>query len=108
MRNVTDVGHLENDEDEGEDKTAKKARLINWNPWRWRNITTIVTAKPWSCLMCCRLSIEPHASGHIMEQIEFTQKILDAGYAYESNGSVYFDVENTTATIITVSFQEEI
>ncbi len=92
VRNITDVGHLENDADEGEDKVAKKAKLENLEPMEvvhkytqgFHRVTDIFNLKP--------PSIEPSASGHIIEQIELTQKILDAGFAYETNGSVYFDV----------------
>ncbi len=93
VRNVTDVGHLENDEDEGEDKIAKKARLDQLEPMEVAQYYYNSYRKAMELLNVLPPSIEPHASGHIMEQIEFTQKILDAGYAYESNGSVYFDVE---------------
>jgi len=93
VRNVTDVGHLENDEDEGEDKIAKKARLDQLEPMEVAQYYYNSYRKAMEMLNVLPPSIEPHASGHIMEQIEFTQKILDAGYAYESNGSVYFDVE---------------
>ena len=93
VRNVTDVGHLENDEDEGEDKVAKKARLEQLEPMEVVQYYLNRYRKAMEMLNVLPPNIEPHASGHIMEQIEFTQKILDAGYAYESNGSVYFDVE---------------
>ncbi|HOG05862.1 MAG TPA: cysteine--tRNA ligase, partial [Paludibacter sp.] len=93
VRNVTDVGHLENDEDEGEDKIAKKARLDQLEPMEVAQYYYNSYRKAMELLNVLPPSIEPHASGHILEQIEFTQKILDAGYAYESNGSVYFDVE---------------
>ncbi len=93
VRNITDVGHLENDEDSGEDKIAKKARLEELEPMEvvenytnhYHNIMAQLNVLP--------PSIEPRASGHIIEQIIMIKKILDAGYAYESNGSVYFDVE---------------
>lgn len=93
VRNITDVGHLENDADEGEDKIAKKARLEQLEPMEivqhysnrfHDNMHKLNTIDP---------SIEPHASGHIIEQINMAQKILDNGYAYEVNGSLYFDVE---------------
>lgn len=93
VRNITDVGHLENDADEGEDKIAKKARLDELEPMEVVQYFTNRYHKAMEMLNVLPPSIEPHASGHIMEQIEFTQKILDAGYAYESEGSVYFDVE---------------
>ncbi|MDD3891276.1 MAG: cysteine--tRNA ligase [Bacteroidales bacterium] len=93
VRNITDVGHLENDADEGEDKIAKKARLEQLEPmeivqyytYRYHDAMRMLNALP--------PSIEPRASGHIIEQIELIKKILANGFAYESNGSVYFDVE---------------
>ena len=93
VRNITDVGHLENDADSGEDKIGKRARLEQLEPMEivqrytnayHRNMEQLNTLPP---------SIEPHASGHIIEQQIFTEKILENGYAYESNGSIYFDVE---------------
>ncbi len=93
VRNITDVGHLENDADEGEDKIAKKARLDELEPMEIVQYYTLRYHKAMEALNVLPPSIEPHASGHIMEQIEFVQKILDAGFAYESDGSVYFDVE---------------
>lgn len=93
VRNITDVGHLENDADAGEDKIAKKARLEQLEPMevaqyytnRYRDFMTRLNVLP--------PSIEPQASGHIIEQIELVKEILKNGFAYESNGSVYFDVE---------------
>ena len=93
VRNITDVGHLENDADSGEDKIAKKARLEELEPMEVVQFYTNRYHKAMEALNVLPPSIEPHASGHIMEQIDFTQKILDAGYAYVSDGSVYFDVE---------------
>jgi cysteinyl-tRNA synthetase len=93
VRNITDVGHLENDADSGEDKIAKKARLDQLEPMEVVQYYTNRYHKNMEALNVLPPSIEPHASGHIIEQIEFVQKILDAGFAYESNGSVYFDVE---------------
>ena len=93
IRNITDVGHLENDMDEGEDKIAKKARLEKLEPMEvvqfysnnyHRNMDQLNVVSP---------SIEPYASGHVIEQIEMIKAILEAGYAYEKNGSVYFDIE---------------
>ena len=93
VRNITDVGHLEADADEGEDKIAKKARLEELEPMevvqyyvnRYRdNMKQLNVLPP---------SIEPHASGHIIEQIEMVKKIQENGFAYETNGSLYFDVE---------------
>jgi cysteinyl-tRNA synthetase len=98
VRNITDVGHLENDADSGEDKIAKKARLDQLEPMEVVQYYVNRYHKAMEALNVLPPSIEPHASGHIMEQIEFTQKILDAGYAYESEGSVYFDVEKYNKT----------
>ncbi len=93
VRNITDVGHLENDADSGEDKIAKKARLDELEPMEVVQFYVNRYHKAMEALNVLPPSIEPHASGHILEQIEFTQKILDAGFAYISEGSVYFDVE---------------
>ncbi len=98
VRNITDVGHLENDADSGEDKIAKKARLDQLEPMEVVQYYVNRYHKAMEALNVLPPSIEPHASGHIMEQIEFTQKILDAGFAYESEGSVYFDVEKYNKT----------
>jgi len=92
VRNITDVGHLENDDDQGEDKVAKKARLEQQEPMeivqyysnRYHSMMSMLNALP--------PGIEPMASGHIIEQQQLVKKILEAGYAYVSNGSVYFDV----------------
>jgi cysteinyl-tRNA synthetase len=92
VRNITDVGHLENDADEGEDKIAKKARLDQLEPMEVAQYYIDSYHKAMDKLNVLRPSIEPRASGHIIEQIEMVQKIMDKGYAYESNGSVYFDV----------------
>lgn len=93
VRNITDVGHLEHDADEGEDKIAKKARLEQLEPMEVVQYYTNRYHHDMELLNVLPPSIEPHASGHIIEQIEFIKKILDAGYAYVSQGSVYFDVE---------------
>ncbi len=92
VRNITDVGHLEHDADEGEDKIAKKARLEQLEPMEVVQYYLNRYHKAMEALNVLPPSIEPHASGHIIEQIEYIKKILDAGYAYESQGSVYFDV----------------
>lgn len=92
VRNITDVGHLENDADEGEDKIAKKARLDQLEPMEVAQYYIDSYHKAMDKLNVLRPSIEPRASGHIMEQIDMVQQILDKGFAYESNGSVYFDV----------------
>jgi cysteinyl-tRNA synthetase len=93
VRNITDVGHLEQDADEGEDKIAKKARLEQLEPMEIAHYYTERYHDAMRELGVKSPSIEPHASGHIIEQIEMVKRILDAGYAYESNGSIYFDVE---------------
>ncbi len=92
VRNITDVGHLEHDADEGEDKIAKKARLEQLEPMEVVQYYTERYHEAMRLLNVESPSIEPRASGHIIEQIEAVKKILAAGYAYESNGSVYFDV----------------
>lgn len=92
VRNITDVGHLEHDADSGEDKIAKKARLEQLEPMEVVQLYLNRYHHDMEMLNVLPPSIEPHASGHIIEQIEYIKKIIDAGYAYESNGSVYFDV----------------
>lgn len=92
VRNITDVGHLENDSDQGEDKIAKKARLEQLEPMEIAQYYTKRYLDAMDLLNVLRPSIQPSASGHIMEQIEIVEKILEAGYAYVSEGSVYFDV----------------
>src|SRR5574344_1214519 len=92
VRNITDVGHLEHDADEGEDKIAKKARLEQLEPMEVVQYYLNRYHKAMEALNVLPPSIEPHASGHIIEQIELVKEILDNGYAYISNGSVYFDV----------------
>lgn len=93
VRNITDVGHLEHDADDGEDKVAKKARIEQLEPMEVVQMYLNSYHKDMEALNVLPPSIEPHASGHIIEQIEYVQKILDAEYAYISKGSVYFDVE---------------
>ena len=97
VRNITDVGHLEHDADEGEDKIAKKAKLEDLEPMEVVQTYTERYHEAMRLLNVQSPSIEPRASGHIIEQIETVKKILAAGYAYESNGSVYFDVEKYNA-----------
>jgi cysteinyl-tRNA synthetase len=92
VRNITDVGHLEHDADEGEDKIAKKARLEQLEPMEVVQYYLNRYHKAMEDLNVLPPSIEPHASGHIIEQIQLVKEILDNGYAYESQGSVYFDV----------------
>ena len=93
VRNITDVGHLEHDADEGEDKIAEPAPLEQLEPMAVVQFYTNRYHRDMAALNVLPPSIEPHASGHIIEQIAFVQKILDRGYAYVSNGSVYMDVE---------------
>lgn len=93
VRNITDVGHLEHDADEGEDKIAKRARLEQLEPMEVAQYYTNRFHDAMAALNCLPPSIEPHATGHIIEQQQLVKQILDNGYAYESNGSVYFDIE---------------
>ncbi|MCL3779972.1 cysteine--tRNA ligase [Prolixibacteraceae bacterium JC049] len=93
VRNITDVGHLVGDADEGEDKIAKKAKLDEVEPMEVVQKYTNNYRNDMRKLNVLPPNIEPTATGHIIEQIEEVKKILEAGYAYESNGSVYFDVE---------------
>ena len=93
VRNITDVGHLENDSDAGEDKIAKKARLEQLEPMEVVQYYTLRFHDAMRKLNTNPPSIEPRASGHIIEQIELVRNILDKGLAYISNGSVYFDVQ---------------
>ncbi len=97
VRNITDVGHLEHDADEGEDKIAKKARLEELEPMEIAHFYTEHYRKAMESMNVLSPSIEPRASGHIIEQIEYIKDILSKGYAYESNGSIYFDVESYNA-----------
>src|SRR5690606_38132120 len=93
VRNITDVGHLENDADEGEDKIAKKARLEQMEPMEVVQYFTSRYHDAMHLLNVKDPSIEPRASGHIIEQLQLVDTLLEKGYAYESEGSVYFDVE---------------
>ena len=93
VRNITDVGHLEHDADEGDDKIEKKARLEQLEPMEVAQYYTNRYHKAMEALNVLPPSIEPHATGHIIEQEEMVKEILDNGYAYVSNGSVYFDIE---------------
>lgn len=92
VRNITDVGHLENDSDAGEDKIAKKARLEQLEPMEVAQYYTKRYLDAMDAMNVLRPSIQPTATGHIMEQIDIVKILLEKGYAYESNGSVYFDV----------------
>jgi cysteinyl-tRNA synthetase len=98
VRNITDVGHLENDSDSGEDKIGRKARLEELEPMEVVQYYTIRYHQAMASLNTLPPSIEPRASGHITEQIAMIQQILDAGMAYHVNGSVYFDVEKYNRT----------
>ena len=93
VRNITDVGHLENDADEGEDKVTKKARLEELEPMEVVKYFTDRYHDNMARLNVRRPSIEPNASGHIIEQIMMVEELLEKGFAYKSEGSVYFDVE---------------
>ena len=98
VRNITDVGHLENDSDSGEDKIGRKARLEELEPMEVVQHYTIRYHQAMASLNTLPPSIEPRASGHITEQIAMIKQILDAGMAYQVNGSVYFDVEKYNKT----------
>ena len=92
VRNITDAGHLENDADEGEDRIAKKARLEAIEPMEVVQRYTVDFHETLAKFNNLPPSIEPTATGHIIEQIEIIKTILEKGFAYEINGSVYFDV----------------
>ncbi len=92
VRNITDVGHLENDSDNGEDKIEKKARLEQLEPMEIAQYYTKRYLDATDAMNVLRPSIQPTATGHIIEQMEIVQTLLDKGYAYLSEGSVYFDV----------------
>lgn len=92
VRNITDVGHLEHDADDGDDKIAKKARLEQLEPMEVAQYYTNRYHAAMDALNVLPPSIEPHATGHIIEQEELVKQIMDNGFAYESNGSIYFDI----------------
>ncbi len=93
VRNITDVGHLEHEvAGAGEDRIAKQARLAKLEPMEVVQIYTLAYREALRRLNALPPSIEPQASGHIIEQIEFVRRIAANGYAYETNGSVYFDL----------------
>ena len=92
VRNITDVGHLENDADEGEDKIEKKARFEHLEPMEVVQKYVNAFNKNMDQLNTLHPSIEPRASGHIIEQQELIKTLIEKGYAYEMNGSVYFDL----------------
>jgi cysteinyl-tRNA synthetase len=98
VRNITDVGHLENDADEGEDKIAKKARIEKLEPMEIAQLYTNSYHHAVAMLNTLPPSIEPHATGHIIEQIMMIEKIIERGFAYVVNGSVYFDVMKYNAS----------
>ncbi|HQW22352.1 MAG TPA: class I tRNA ligase family protein, partial [Bacteroidia bacterium] len=93
VRNITDAGHLEGDRDEGDDKFAKKARLEQVEPMEIVQKYTVGFHQVMDLFNNMPPSIEPTATGHILEQIEMTKQIIANGYAYEVNGTIYFDVE---------------
>jgi cysteinyl-tRNA synthetase len=93
VRNITDVGHLTEDRDDGDDKIAQKARIESLEPMEIAQKYTYAYHQMLDRLQVIPASIEPRASGHVMEQIDMIATIIQKGYAYESNGSVYFDVE---------------
>ncbi|HXI00484.1 MAG TPA: cysteine--tRNA ligase [Sphingobacteriaceae bacterium] len=93
VRNITDAGHLEGDQDEGDDKFSKKARLEQVEPMEIVQRYTLGFHDVMRLFNTLSPGIEPTATGHISEQIEMTKQIIDNGFAYESNGTVYFDVE---------------
>lgn len=105
VRNITDAGHLEGDNDEGDDKFAKKAKLEQLEPMEIVQKYTIGFHDVLRLFNTIPPSIEPTATGHIIEQIEMIEQIIENGYAYEVNGTVYFDVEkyvqNYNYTILT-------
>jgi cysteinyl-tRNA synthetase len=98
VRNITDAGHLEGDADEGEDKISKKAKLAKLEPMEIAQKYTVGFHEVMQILNILPPSIEPLATGHVIEQIELVKTILEKGYAYEVDGSVYFDVEKYNST----------
>ena len=92
VQNVTDVGHLTDDADEGEDKIEKQSRVDRIHPMQIAEMYTASYFEDMDALGILRPDISPRASGHIIEQIEIVEQLLRSGYAYVSNGSVYFDV----------------
>jgi cysteinyl-tRNA synthetase len=98
VRNITDAGHLEGDRDEGDDKFSKKAKLEKLEPMEIVQKYTLGFHEVMQLFNTLPPNIEPTATGHICEQIEMVKQILDNGLAYESNGTVYFDVEKYSKT----------
>ncbi len=93
VRNITDAGHLEGDRDEGDDKFAKRAKLEKLEPMEIVQKYTQYFHDVMQAFNCLPPSIEPTATGHIIEQIEMTKLLLEKGWAYEVDGTIYFDVE---------------
>lgn len=93
IQNITDVGHLTDDADEGEDKIAKQARLDRVHPMQIAEMITRSYFEDMDALGIVRPDISPRASGHIIEQIEIIKRLISKGFAYEVNGSVYYDVQ---------------
>ncbi|MBB5619935.1 cysteinyl-tRNA synthetase [Pedobacter cryoconitis] len=98
VRNITDAGHLEGDRDEGDDKFAKRAKLEQLEPMEIVQKYTLGFHDVLRMFNTLPPSIEPTATGHIIEQIEMIKDIIANGYAYETNGTVYFDVEKYSQT----------
>ena len=98
VRNITDAGHLENDADSGEDRIAKKARIEMLEPMEIVQRYTVDFHQTMEKFNALPPSIEPTATGHIIEQIEIIEKIISEGFAYVVNGSVYFDVHKFNKT----------
>jgi cysteinyl-tRNA synthetase len=92
VQNITDVGHLTDDADQGEDKIAKAAKKEKIHPMALAELYTRSYFEDMDALNCVRPDISPRASGHIVEQLELVKTLLDKGFAYEANGSVYFDI----------------
>jgi cysteinyl-tRNA synthetase len=92
VQNITDVGHLTDDADEGQDKIDEAAKREKMHPMALAELYTRSYFEDMDKLNCVRPDISPRASGHIIEQIELVKTLLEKGYAYEVNGSVYFDV----------------
>ena len=92
IQNITDVGHLTDDADEGEDKLVKQARIDRMHPMQIAELMTHSYFEDMDALNVLRPDISPRASGHIIEQFEMIQKLIENGFAYETGGSVYFDV----------------
>src|SRR5450432_4167097 len=98
VRNITDAGHLEGDRDEGDDKFAKKAKLLQVEPMEIVQKYTVGFRDIMGLFNTLPPNIEPTATGHIIEQQEITKKIIENKFAYEINGTVYFDVEKFSKT----------